>query len=159
MRHKNSEEVKVSHLVQYFSRLASLNNNDTLGSKTLRSALLNLNRALKPHAELPVSQLAKELDIGKSSNNWKPSRTREKIALPDDLESISMEQADEILQNDRFLKKQLVELGTRRFNMPPSLNSQSRSGVIREIKTVIENRRLIKTIGRHAKIAGTARSR
>ena len=82
------------------------------------------------------------------------------LELPDQLDTLNWDQVVAILDDERYQKKQLIELGEKRLGIPPSrLLRLKRADAISSIRAALDNERTLAAIGRHARLTGGAPSR
>ena len=87
-----------------------------------------------------------------------PSR-RITSTLPDDLESLSREEVERILEDDRLTKRQIAELGHTRFGISHSSLLRARKDrAINSILSALRNERTMQVIAEQAHKAGRMRT-
>ena len=110
----------VNDIVQYLSSLARLHSEERTGNPELSRGLRHLARALRPYANYPISELSVTLAQKVRPNNAKVAHRRPQVTLPTDLESLDQSEIERILEDHRYTKQQVAELGARRFGMSQS---------------------------------------
>lgn len=159
--HNDNEEstILIEDLVRYLSRLSTLTKDPLLGNIDLSKGLKKLSNALKPHSKMPI------LDIGNlvineiATAQLKGATQRHKVELPESLDSISNEDVDKILNENKFTKDQLVELGNRRFGIPKSkLMHLTKKFVIESIQAAFDHEKSLGVISQEARRGGEERS-
>ena len=151
--------LSVQDLIQYLSNLARLHNNARTGNLKLSEGLRQLAKALRPHASRSVLHLTDILKEEKFSGSQKSSLRRMKATLPADLESISWEGIEKILNDDNYNKSQLIELGVSRFGISYSkLTKLSHSDVLNSIRAALDHEMSLDVISREARRGGASRS-
>ena len=79
--------------------------------------------------------------------------------LPSDLESLCHEDVERILDDGSYTKKQLAELGFRRFGISrSSLTHLRKEDALKSIKSALENELILGSISEMAQRAGRART-
>ena len=149
----------VRDVSQYLLMLAKMNANPNTGNALLSEALSAITKALKPYSTCHASELPRILNHVKSDNSYSPSSRKEKISLPKNLETLSLEHAERILKEKRYTKLQLIELGTNRFGVSRSkLAKTIRSDIVAVLGSAIEHERTLKIISKEARRDGSNRS-
>lgn len=89
-----------------------------------------------------------------SASSRKPKRT-----LPTGLERLSYEEVEGILDDDGYTKRQIAELGFRRFGIPEkSLLHSRKYDAVTSVRDAVANERILDAIARQARKAGAART-
>ena len=153
-------QVLVRDVSQYLSGLARINESGKTGNPVLSESLRHIVRALHPYSDCPVHELARTLKGARSATYRKPSVRKTKASLPPDLESLRLEDIEEILNDDGYTKAQLAELGCRRLGIPPSsLQKLRKADGLSSIRAAIEHEKSLDVISRQAQKSGEARAR
>lgn len=88
-----------------------------------------------------------------------PSSRKPKRTLPAELERLTYEEVERILADDGYTKRQIAELGFRRFGIPEKFLFYSRKDdAVMSVRATISNERILDAISRQARKAGAARS-
>ena len=149
--------LKVKDVVRFLSILVRLYGNDRTGNADLSEGLRQLAKALRPHAERSVFDLADVLRPQQRIDRQTP-RTRAESMLPQDLSSISADEIERILTDSSYRKVQLVELGVHRFGISQSkLVGLDRSAVKESIRAALDHERSLVVISQEARRTGTNR--
>ena len=87
-----------------------------------------------------------------------PSR-KTKRTLPAEVERLTYEEVERLLDDDGYTKRQIAELGFRRFGIPEKFLFYSRKDdAVMYVRATISNERILDAISRQARKAGAARS-
>ena len=153
----NTNKIVIGDILRFIDNHERLQRDKRIGNSELSSGLRLLANVLRPYKSKPIAKLA-ELQL--EYNNKLPRRAKKlKVELPSDLSALSCEKVSQILSNEKYLKKQLVELGTRRFGIPRSkLNRLPRPRTIETIRAALNHERSLQAISEQAKRAGQQRS-
>lgn len=153
-----AEGLLIGDLVKHLARLAAVEQNERTGNPSLSNGLTLLVNCLKRHRSRPVSDLA-ELRLERYDGSRNRQARKPALELPDRLDSLDCDQVIAILENERYQKKQLIELGERRLGIPrSSLSRLKRTDAIASIRAALDNERSLDAIGRHARLAGQRRT-
>lgn len=88
------------------------------------------------------------------TSSRKPKRT-----LPAEVERLTYEEVERLLDDDGYTKRQIAELGFRRFGIPEKFLFYSRKDdAVMYVRATISNERILDAISRQARKAGAARS-
>ena len=94
-----------------------------------------------------------------SSRSAAPPSRRTASTLPDDLKSLSREEVEKILEDDRLTKQQIAELGYARFGISRSSLLRARKDrAIKSILSALRNERTMHVIYEQARKAGRMRT-
>ena len=89
-----------------------------------------------------------------SASSRKPKRM-----LPPGLERLSYEEVERILDDDGYTKRQIAELGFRRFGIPEkSLIHSRKYDAVTSVRDAVANERILDAISRQARKAGRMRT-
>lgn len=150
------ERLSIDDLIRYLSRLADLNKEDRTGNPEWSDGLRQLARALRPHAALSIVEFA-DLVKGISARPVTSPR-KEKVALPPNLDSLSRPDIEKVLDDDRFTKSQIIEVGTRRFGIPKSKLARScRQDAVESVRAALDHERSLDLISAEARRGGESR--
>lgn len=84
---------------------------------------------------------------------------KSKRTLPPGLERLSYEEVERILDDDGYTKRQIAELGFRRFGIPEKFMLHSRKyEAVTSVRDAVMNERILDEISEQAHKAGRARS-
>lgn len=154
---KLEQALLIGDLASHIERWAAVVRNEKTGNSSFSKGLKLLAGCLKPHKSRPVSDLAK-LQLEQCSSRRRESR-KPPLELPGQLDSLNWDEIIEILDNELYQKKQLIELGQRRLGIPPSrLSRLKRTDAIASIRAAMDNERSLSAIEHHASLAGERRS-
>ena len=158
------EHLLVADIVRYLSGLAKLHGEDKTGNSELSFGLLQVTKALRPYADCPVVELAAAIKNNSvSAVRAKSDRKPEEPAFPPELdsrlESIGQDEIERILNDDAGTKRQIVELGFRRFGISRSkLERLSLKDARYSVRAALENEKTLEVISQEARKAGKARA-
>ena len=151
------ERLLIDDLIRYLSRLAALNKEDRTGNPELSDGLGQVARALRPHAALSIAEFA-DLVRGLSARP-ETSPRKEKVALPPNLESLAQPDVEEILDDDRFTKSRIIEVGAERFGIPKSKLARScKQDAVESVRAALDHERSLDFIAAEAKRSGENRT-
>ena len=151
------ERLLLDDLIRYLSRLAALNKEDRTGNPELSDGLGQMARSLRPHAALSIVEFA-DLVRGLSALPETPPR-KEKVALPPDLESLAQPDVEEILDDDRFTKSQIIEVGAERFGIPKSKLARScKQDAVESVRAALDHERSLDFIAEEVRRSGENRT-
>ena len=150
------ERLLIDDLIRYLSHLAALNKEDRTGNPEWSYSLRLLVRTLRPHANRSIIEFA---DLVKGiSDRPKSSPGKEKTTLPPNLESLSRFDIEKILDDDKFTKSQLTEVGERRFGIPRSrLLRSCKQDAVESIRAALDHERTLELISAEAQRGGENR--
>ncbi len=165
-QYKNGElepvdvDLSVAHVVKYLSTLAKLHESLGTAPANFSSALKEIADRLRPYSQSPLSELPSVFD-----NNLQIGRKSSRIAnkasfdLPEDLESLKLDDMESIINDPNLTKSQLVALGTSRLGIAKSkLDRLSRREIIESINAAINHERSLNIISDQARRTGENRS-
>ena len=163
--HRNSadeaqeNQLLVADMVQYLSSLAKLHEENKTGNLALSKGLRHVAHALRPYGACSISELARVLKERASANIVRESSSRVKSELPPELESICHDDIERILVDESYTKKQVAELGVRRFGISRSkLERLSKKDAMESVRSALEHEKSLDVISREAQRSGMARS-
>ena len=150
---ESSSELGVADMARYLSRLASLEQDDLTGNAELSRSLKSLSRALKPYSGLSMSELTKLIKNGKQPVATKrTSATRVNPNLPEGVESLSLDEVEDFLGDEKHTKGLLVELGFRRFGISRSkLERLPKAEALESVYAALEHEKSLEAISREAR--------
>ena len=150
---ETSSELGVADMARYLSRLATLEQDDLTGNAELSRSLKSLSRALKPYSGLSMSELTKLIKKGKQPVTTKrTSATKANPNLPEDVESLSIDDVEGFLGDEKHTKGLLVELGFRRFGISRSkLERLPKAEALESVYAALEHEKSLEAISREAR--------
>jgi len=152
--------VRVADVAKYLLRTADLHKDAKSGNPAFGDELRRFAKSLGPCAKLSLDEFA---DTVKTRSTGKhraaPSKAQPVVELPANLESLSLNEVEKILNNRDYIKAQLAELGEKRFGISRSeLLRRGRGGVLGSIRIALENERTLNIIAQEARRVGALRS-
>ena len=152
-------QLLVKNILTYFSSLAKLNDDEKTGNLELSQALRDLSKSLRPFSNHPVSELTTILNGKVPTNRFGKHPNNVKVALPSELEYVSHDVVEEILEDDRYTKIQLAELGFRRFGISRAkLVHLSKKDALEAVRAALGHEKSLDAIAEEARKGGMARS-
>lgn len=147
----------IGDVMRYIIRWADFQRDERTGNPELSDGLRLLADRLRPHKSRPVSEL-NGLQLRPRVQH--PRKARKPLAeLPRDLGALPCDVINEILNDEKYLKSQIVELGACRFGIPRSkLNRLPRLQAIASVRAALDHERSLAAIAEQAKRAGERRS-
>ena len=154
------DRLLVADVVRYLIGLAKLHEDEKTGNHELSEGLRSVARALRPYSAYTAVDLTDVISknvpptaiIPTTTNNSKP-------VLPRDLEYISQDELERILDDGQYTKKQLAEVGCQRFGISRSkLERLRKSEACDSIRAALDHERSLDAISREALKGGMARS-
>lgn len=185
---RRDEWLRADDVARYLHVLARTHQDEKTGNPALSGELSRLSEMLRAHGKRPISELAitdkgTELPFtwqpgvrpitvenGKPTSRKRrapngrarvvaPPLRRTTSTLPYDPKSLSREEVEEILKDDRLTKQQIAELGHARFGISQSSLLRARKDrAINSILSALRNERTMHVIAEQARKAGMARS-
>lgn len=185
---RQGESLSAADVARYLHVLARTHQGEKTGNPALSGELRRLSEMLRPHGRRPISELAitdkgSELPFvwqpgvhPMAGENGKPTSRKRRSpnggsrvvapplrrttsTLPDDLESLSREEVERILEDDRLTKQQIAELGHARFGISRSSLLRARKDrAIKSILSALRNERTMHVIYEQARKAGRMRT-
>lgn len=129
------------------------------GNPEMGDGLRVLAEALKPYRGRPVAELRVLLSATAMTSRRGPRARKPAAELPENLAALAEEEVDRILDDDKYMKKQLVELGASRFGISRSkLNRLSRPEAVTSIRAAMNNEGALAAIAHQAQLAGERRA-
>ena len=152
-------QVLVDDIVRYLSGLARLHSEEKTGNPKLSRGLRHLVRALRPYSDSPISELNAALAQKVGPSNVKATPRRRQATLPADLESLGQAEVERILEDDRYTKQQVAELGSRRFGISRSkLERLRKVDALQSVRAALEHELSLDVISEEARKGGMARA-
>ena len=152
-------QMLVKDISQYLSGLAKISKSGKACNPVLSESLRHVVRALRPYSDCPVHELASTLRGARPASHRKPPVRKPRPSLPMDLESLLLEDIEELLNDDGFTIDQLAELGFRRFGISgSSLLRARKADVLSFIRAAVEHERSLDVIAEQARKSGEARA-
>ena len=153
-------ELYVIDIAQYLSELAKVYALEETGSPRLNYGLKKLTDALRPYFDLPISELGHVIhpvSIAASIRTTAENKTRP--LLPSDVESIDHNALERILDDERYSKEQVAELGTRRFGISRAkLIRLRKQEAVEAVRSALGHAKSLDAIAHEARRAGHART-
>ena len=156
----DANQLLVKDIVRHLSGLAKLYEEGKTGNPELGKGLRQVAHVLRPFADYPVTELTdiiarKEMPF--LADSRAPSRGP-KLVLPTELEALSQDDIERILNDDRYTKQQIAELGFRRFGISRSkLESLRKEDARASVRAALNHEKSLDVIAREARKAGKAR--
>lgn len=166
-RHVGSEtgtpngDLLVEDVRQLLLVWASLFGDERTGNPALSGELRVLARAMKPHGDLTIRDLSALIaNVGRQHTQaTRGVSGKLRKELPDDMRALGSEQVKLILDDEQYLKKQIVDLGAIRFGIPRGkLNRLPRQGAIASIRAALDHEQSLAALDRQAHVAGSRRA-
>ena len=157
-------QLLVADVVQYLSGLARLHKEDKTGNLELSKGLRHVAHALRPYADCPVLELADTIKKQTSSVvDSKTTSNRAESVFPPELqstlESIGQDDIARILGDENCSKRNIVELGARRFGISRSRLERLRKKDARAtVRAALDHEKSLDVITVEARRGGKARS-
>lgn len=178
---RRDESLSAADVARYLHVLARTHHGEKTGNPALSGELRRLSEMLRAHGNRPISELAitdkgSELpfawhpgihpiagDHGKPSSRKRrspngssravaPPSRRTTSTLPYDPKSLSREEVEEILKDDKLTKQQIAEIGHARFGISrPSLLRARKDIAIKSILSALRNERTLHVIYEQAR--------
>ena len=148
----------VKDVLKHLSGLAKLYSDAKTGNADMGDGVGHVVKALRPYADSPVSELESAIAKRKRSSMPKATPRKPQAELPLELESLERSEVEAILQDDAYTKRQIAELGYRRFGISqPALARSRREDALMSIRAAMEHELSIEVIGAEAERVGKAR--
>ena len=155
--HANS--LLVADIVRYLSRLANLYSETKTGNSELSDGLRQLVNALRPYSRHPVPELTNIIREATLRRTRETSVMKIKTALPPNLESLSSQDIEKILDNENYTKEQIINLGVQRFGISSAkLTKLGKKSVLETIRAALNHEKSLDVISREAQRGGKMRS-
>ena len=150
----------VGDLLRYLTGLADLQRDSRTGNAALADAIRSLVGALRPYRSnsvLDLSKLLADLDTRKVT---KRAPRKPAVELPPNLKALSGAVIERVLEDDRYSKSQLADMGFQRFGISRSrLCRLPKADAVEAIRSALEHERSLDAIGQQAEAAGRKRAR
>ena len=154
---QSQDRLLIGDLAKHLAQWAAVEQDERTGNPSLSKGLTLLVDCLKRHKSRPVSDLA-ELRLRRPAAQRRQTR-KPSLPLPDQLDSLEWDQVITILNNEEYLKSQLIDVAERRLGMPRSrLSRLNRADAVASIREALDHERSLAAIERHARRAGERRS-
>ena len=157
----DEDQMLVKDVVRYLTGLARLNEQDKTGNPELSKGLRQVAHVLRPFASYPVVELTDVVDGKKKTRTpvAKVNSHKSKLELPPDLEAISQDEVRMMLDDERYTKQQIAELGIRRFGISRSKLERLRKRDARDsVRAALRHEKSLAVIASEARKAGRARA-
>ena len=153
------DPLSVGDVLRHLSGLAKLYSDGRTGNVEMGDGVGHVVSALRPYANSPVSELKSAIAVGRKRARAPTASPRKPQAeLPNDLKSLPRAEIEKILQDDAYTKRQVAELGHRRFGLSRSALTRSRrEDALTSIRAAMEHELSLEVIGDEAEKAGKAR--
>ena len=151
----------VKDVARYLSGLAKLHEEDKTGNPELSKGLRQVAQALRPFASYPAAELAEVIGRERNPSAFgnKATSRKPKVELPRELEAMSQGDVTRILDDDRYTKQQIAELGFRRFGISRSkLESLRKKDAQHSVRAALDHEKSLDVIASQARKAGRARA-
>lgn len=153
----SAQALLIGDLAKHLARLATVEQDERTGNLSLSKGLALLADCLRRQKSRPVTDLV-ELRLEHCAPRVRAAR-KPTIELPGELDTLEWDAVVAILDNERYQKKQLIELGERRLGIPPSrLSKLKRADAVASIRAALDNERALATIGYSARLTGERRA-
>ena len=154
-----SNGLLIGDIARYLSGLADLQQDKLTGNPSVSDGLRCLAKALKPHRARTIEELSALMSNISSSSSSKRSLKKPQAPLAKVLVDLECDEVDRILRDGKYLKSQLIDLGTCRFGISRSkLSRLPKSEAIASIRAALDHERSLTAIGNQAQMAGQRRS-
>lgn len=153
------DPLSVGDVLRHLSGLAKLYSDGRTGNVEMGDGVGHVINALRPYADSPVSEIESAIAAGrKRTRARKVAPQKPQAELPADLESLDRAGIEKILQDDAYTKRQVAELGHRRFGISKSALARSRrEDALSSIRIAMEHELSLEVIGSEAERVGKAR--
>ena len=156
---KRDDELLVIDVVRYLSDLARLHSNEKIGNDALSQGLRDVSKALRPYGQYHTSDL---IDLTGNPARRGPTRggsSNARHRLPDDLETMSHSDVERVLDDLRYTKVELVELGANRFGISRSkLARLPKVEAANAIRAALAHEKTLDLISQEASRSGVVRT-
>ena len=154
------DQLRVADMVEFLVSLAKLYEKDKTGNAELSRGLRSVAHVLHPYADCLVLELADAIKKkAASTDRRKTASARLKPQLPPTLESIGQADVERILNDEDYTKRQIAELGVRRFGISRSKLERLRKNDARDsVRAALEHEKSLDVISMEARRGGEARS-
>ena len=153
-------QLRVGDIVQYLLGLARLHEKGRANNTELSEGLRIVAHALRPYADCLVLELTDIITEKRAfANKRRVSTTKVESKLPDGLESIAHEDIELMLNSESYTKREIAELGLRRFGISRSKLERLRKKDARDaVRAALEHEKSLDAISIEARKGGKARS-
>jgi hypothetical protein len=152
------DEILVIDIVRYLSALVRLHRAKKTGNIGMSMALSRLADALRPYSDLSMSEAVAAFHAPERDTARKHNSDLGNTVLPDQLESMSLSDVKQVLDEDHT-KDEIAEIGARRFGMSRSKLRRLRKEDAREaIRAALAHEVSLDVISREARSGGVARA-
>ena len=154
-----TNSLSVGDLQRFLLAIARVCDNPMTGNLPISRGLRILAKALKPHSARSIEDLPTSLDRAATKSTTTRRSPKQRLSLPDNLQGITYEQVESILRDDRYLKLQLIKLGSIRFHIPRAkLSALSREKAMHAIFAAMDSEKSLEAISREARRSGDKRA-
>ena len=153
------ERLLVKDILPYLSGLAKLNDHEKTGNLKFSQALRELTVSLRPFSNHPVSDLTTILNGKVSVTGFRKHPNNVKVTLPSELENVVQDDVEKIIEDSRYTKIQLAELGFRRFGISRAkLIQLSKKDALELVRAALGHEKSLDAISEEARKGGMART-
>ena len=143
------ETMLIIDIIRYFNGLADLNDDSRTGNQELGRGLRQLAKGLGRYSSCTISEFVDQ--IKEKSVRSKGASRRQRVSLPPSLESVSQQEVERILGNDDYTKKQIVEVGIRRFGISRSkLERSNKQDALNSVYAALDHEKSLDVISKEA---------
>ena len=155
----DTSQVLVIDVVRYLSGLAKLHEAEKTGNIELSKALRHLAGILRPYGDVPMLDVTGAVKPPTPKDRTRGGASRRRAILPDGLESLGQDEIERILNDGRYIKEQIAEIGARRFGISRSkLYRLPKKEAQESIRAALSHERSLDVISREARNSGAMRS-
>lgn len=157
----DEEQLLVKDVARYLTSLARLHEENKIGNPELSRGLRQVAHVLRPFAGYPITELTDIIRRKRwvSATGSKAASRKPKMELPPDLEAISQDEVRIMLDDERYTKQQIADLGIRRFGISRSKLERLRKRDARDsVRAALRHEKSLDVIASEARKAGRARA-
>ena len=152
-------DIVVGDIVRWLASQADVQCDARTGNAAFAEVIRTLADTLKPYRARPVPDLLEMLAALETPKVPKPQR-KPPVELPADLATLTKSTVEQVLDDERYVKNQLADLGFQRFGIPRSrLCRLTKADAVAAIRAALDHERSLEAIGQQARIAAERRSR
>lgn len=149
----------IGDIAERLSAEAKLLADPRTGNPEMGDGLRILAEVLRPYRGRSVAELRGLLSETATTNRRGPGARKPAVELPENLAALPEDEVDRILDDDKYMKKQIVELGVSRFGISRSkLNRLPRPEAVTSIRAAMNNEGALAAIAHQAQLAGERRA-
>ena len=136
--------------------LSDLFGEERMHDPRMAKALKHLVMALQPYSHYSIPEFA--LVLGRDTGGHSGEKNAPQFELPLQEGIENDEEVDNAIQDDIYTKKELVELGARRFGISRAkLSRLSKDDALAAVRAALDNERALEVIAEQARREGTRR--